>query len=338
MEGLLVRRSPCRFRLELLEDRLTPSAPGLLGAAAPLHAETLFIDWSSRANVTVLTFNVNYQFSQFAQVDLRIEMPVFSVFEFQGLGNSFGQSSGGLFNGQSTGGPLGNSLQGDSPLAQATSIAPASSSGTSSSQGSSLTHQPASTPSRTQFVLPQMTAPVQNNTNPAATVQVNQVSNPALSFAATPLRLPTTTASGAADSLASESVRIFLPDTGLGSPAINPLAITNPIPTPSPKLTPLPQSGGAGETPPAEEQAKPPVERDMGEQQAQDLFDLFEAGLSAAFVPDSSDEATDALALVGDYGETGPIPTPAPKLTPLPQSGGAGETPPADQTPPPDKP
>jgi hypothetical protein len=280
-------------------------------SAAALHserAENLFMNWSSTANVTVLTFNINYQFSQFGQVDIRIDIPVFPGSVFQSLNNGFSQPTN-LFNGLSTGGPVGNNLQSDpdSPLAQSTALAPASSSALAS-QGASPTRQPASTPSRAPFVLPQVIAPVQNTTNPATTVQTSQVTNPGLSFVATPLRLLTTTASGSTDSLASESLRIFpLDTTGLGSSAINPLAITNPIPTPSPKLTPLPQSGGAGETPPAEEQAKPPVERDMGEQQAQDLFDLFEAGLSAAFVPDSSDGASDALALVGEYGEASPM-------------------------------
>jgi hypothetical protein len=311
-----VRKSPGEFRLELLEDRVTPSAPafppGLVDGAAALHsehAENLFIDWSSRANTAVLTFNLNYQFSQFAQVEIRIEIPVFPGSLFQSLNNGFNQPTN-LFNNPTTQGALGGTtFDNDAAMTPAASLASPSSSSAPASQGNSLAHQPASnTPAiRTPFVLPQVTPTVvQNTTNPATTVQTNQVTNPGLAFAATPLRLPTTTASGASDALASESLRLFpLGSTALGASAVNPLAITNPVATPSPKLTPFPPSGGAGEQQP-EEQPKPPAERDTGTEQTQDLFDLFEAGLSAAFLPNTSDEAANALALVGDYGETGP--------------------------------
>jgi hypothetical protein len=190
-------------------------------------------------------------------------------------------------------------------LVQEALLASTNSTPAATTQAASLTHQqpstPTTTPSRTPVVFTPSVLPVQTTMNPTTPVQNNQAANVALSLGATPLRVLSTTPSGAADSATADALRLLPLETGFSSPVGNPLAITNPIPTPSPKLTPFPPSGGAGESQP-EEQVKPPAERETNTQeQAQDLLDLAGAGLSAAFVPDSTDEASEALALVGVF-------------------------------------
>jgi len=151
-------------------------------------------------------------------------------------------------------------------------------------------------------VNPVVVNPVQNTPNPAAnTVQTSQV-NTAVNFVAgSQLRAISTTASGAADSNVPEALRIFPLQSDQGAPAVNPRAITNPLPTPLPKMTPLPPSGG-GDTTQPEDKLMPPAERAPGEQQESlELQQLAGAALSAAFVPDNANDAAAALALVGDY-------------------------------------
>jgi hypothetical protein len=306
MEGILVRRSTCRFNLEHLEDRLTPSSQGALGLAAPIHTETLFVDWSSRVNATVLNYSFTFKTSEITQISFRVDMPVFSIFEFQASPSVLAPSSSS-FGGQATG-AFGNGSSSDSPLVEAASIASTSSSTGSSSQASSLAKvstNPTTPPVVHQPVVVQpIVGPVQNNPNPVATtVQTSQVSNAAVSFVAgSQLRAIATASSGASDSAASELLKVFPVQTELGAPAVNPRAVTNPIPTPLPKLTPLPQSGGGDTVQPEEKVMPPAADRAPGEQQqSQDLQELGGAALSAAFVPDNPTDAASALALVGDF-------------------------------------
>jgi hypothetical protein len=304
MEGLLVRRSPVRFQLEHLEDRLTPSGQGLLGGAAPIHSDTLVVDWSSRVNVTILNFTPTYQTLDVVQVDFRVDMSVFSLLEFQVQPSAFSPSTGAF--GSDTG-AFGTGFQNDSSLTQNVSMASfAANSTASSSQAASLNHQPSSSGTPSQSHPPtQVTfgiAPTQVANPVTTTVQTSQANNAVISFVAgSQLRALSTTASGAADSGASESLRLFpLQGTDLGAPAVNPQSILNPIPTPSPKLTPLPPSGGGNIDKP-EEQAKPPavVPPPVEQQELQELEELGGAGLAAAFVPDNTDDAAASLALVG---------------------------------------
>jgi hypothetical protein len=197
--------------------------------------------------------------------------------------------------------------------------------------------------SHTAVLLPMTAAPIEAATNKAGTGQAKQGTNVGLSFADTPLRVLSATVSGAADSATSEALRIFPLDTGFAAAAVNPLSITNPLPTAPPKLTPFPSSGG-GDTQPAPssggdtqpippsggvtqpvppsgggvtllvprsggELTRPdetvtPAEREPGEQQEdQDLLDLTVAGLAVAFVPDSDDDVAEAPALVGVFDQ-----------------------------------
>jgi len=297
-----VRRSPCRFNLEHLEDRLTPSGQGLLGAAAPIQTGTLFVDWSSRVNVTVLNFSNSFPLSEVVQIDFRIELPVFSVFEYQGQSSAFGPSSTAF--GSQTTGAFGTSSPGDFSLGMASINSTAASPG-ASSQAASAARQPSvNPPSRTPIVMMPPAAPVQNSTNPAAaTVQTGQAANANINFVAvSQLRAATPTASGASDAAASEALRVFPLQIDLGAPSVNPRAVTNPIATPLPKLTPLPPSGGGDTAQPDDKVMPPAVERAPGEQQeSQELQELAGAGLSAAFVPDNVNDAAAALALVGDF-------------------------------------
>jgi len=304
MEGHLVRRVPYRFALEHLEDRVTPSAPGVLGSTVGYHTETLQIDLPARVDVAVLSFNNTiFQMAEVVQIDFRINLPVFSGFGFQSQPAAFGQSNG-LLPG-STNGAFDNDFQASSFMAQSAMSSSAVATGTTS-QASSAARQPPSTgtTSRPPVVLTPPVVPVQTNTNPTTSaVQNSQTPNAVLSFATgNALRALSPTAPGAGDSAAAEALRLFPLQSDLGASAVNPLSIINPIQSTPPKMTPLPPSGG-GNSAQSDEQAKPPVlEKGMPEQQeAQELLDLFEAGLSAAFVPDNSDDAANALALVGEH-------------------------------------
>ncbi len=305
-----MRRTSCRFRLEQLEDRLTPSAPGLFDGAAGHYTTFLYGgDWSSRVNVAVISFSNNSQISGIIQIDFAINLPAFSAADFQAPSVGFG-STAGLFSTEATG-SFGNAMQAEPALAQAAPLTTAA----ASSQGSSLTHSSSSNTTNTgtshtqpQVFLPPQAPITQNIANPTnTTVQTGQVTNAAITFAAVPLRSSSTTPSGAADAGSIDSLRIFPLDSGLGAQAVNPLAITNPINTAPAKLTPLPASGGGNTPQTDDQQVKPPVvQPGKGEQQeSQELLDLFDAGLSAAFVPGSSDDAANALALVGGYEAPG---------------------------------
>jgi hypothetical protein len=303
MEGFLVRRRlPCRFQLEHLEDRLTPSGQGLLGATAHFQSETLYVDWSSKVNITVLNFNPSFQTSQVFQIDFRVELPVFSVVAFQLQPSAFGPSTSTF--GSPTTGAFGTGFDNDavlSPLASMTASTGAS------SQASSLARQSSTTPStpsptRTPIVVAPPSNTIQNTPNPAVTtIQTSQVANNAVNFVAgSQLRIQAATPSGASASATPEALPVVTLPIDQGAPAVNPRAVTNPIATPTPKLTPLPQSGG-GNTDKPEEQAKPPavVPPPVEQQENQMLEELAGAGLAAAFVPDNPDDAASALALVG---------------------------------------
>jgi hypothetical protein len=318
MEGHLVRRMPYRFQLEHLEDRLTPSAPGLFASAFSYHSESLHVDWSARVNVTIVNFSTTFQTPGMIQFNLDVSLPVFSFVEFGSQPSVFAPStslfgsptgllgsSSGLLGTQMTG-AFGTATQADSGLAQTASITAATPSTVSASQGASPARQPSvvNTPARTPVVVVPPAQVVQTTANPtSSTVQTSaQTANAVAAFSVVPVRAASATASGAADTTASELLRVLPLETPLGAPAVNPLAVTNPILSTPPKLTPLPQSGG-GDSAQTDELPKPvPVERGVPEQQeAQELLDLFEAGLSSAFVPDNSDEAAGALALVGGF-------------------------------------
>jgi hypothetical protein len=303
-----MRRMSCRFRLEQLEDRLTPSAPGLFGGAAEHYTQFLYGgDWSAKVNVAVINITENFQISGIIQIDFAISIPAFSAMEFQAPSVGLG-SPAGLLGAQNTD-SFGDAALAEPTLAQAAPLTTAA----AASQGS-LTHSSSNTnntntPSHTQQILLPPQAPItQNIANPTnTTVQTGQVSNAALTFAAVPLRTSSATPSGAADSGSVESLRIFPLDSGLVPLAVNPLAVTNPINTAPAKLTPLPASGGGNIPQADDQQAKPPVvQPGKGEQQeSQELLDLFDAGLSAAFVPGNSDDAASALALVGKFEAPG---------------------------------
>ncbi len=308
-----MRRKPCRFRLEQLEDRLTPSAPGLFGGASEHYTQFIYGgDWSSKVNVAVISFSETSQISGIIQINVAINLSAFSAPEFQAPSIGIG-SSAGLFSTQATG-AFGDAMMMATPsLAQAAPMSTAA-----SSQGTSLTHSSSNTTTNNnsatthnqqqQVVLTPQTTITQNVVNPVnTTVQTGQLVNGAVPLSAVPLRVSYSTQSGAGDSGSIDALRIFPLDSALGAQPINPLSVTNPINTAPQKLTPLPASGGANTPQTDEQQAKPPVNQPgkAQEQESQELLDLFDAGLSAVFVPANSDDAANALKLVGDSESAG---------------------------------
>jgi hypothetical protein len=281
-------RLHCSLRVEWLEDRLTPTAPGLVGGVGSLRAASLLVESPGTAKVSVTTFRTDVPIDTSFGMQLRIDIPVFSLVQmetqasFTNIGNVFFPSF-------------------DSALAALEDVADVGVIATPQSVQPAPTPSPTPTPVSGQGLASVLLAHVPavsslqgaiaSSTNATLALSANAAVTPGITLTTTPVRTPSTPASGGDDTTV-DAFQPIVPDVDVLPPGDRIPIAPRSLPDGAAGATPMPPARGGDTVPDAPADKAPgvaPAEKETAALPAEEV--------AMGFALERVDEAAESLSL-----------------------------------------